>query len=286
MAHLQIRLRWLPFCALLGLSVFLTATSTLGVRADEAPKIMRMFDLIELRSGFQPQAGEFAKMVLDRPGDLGDVRAADVRKLSNRLFDPDAMLADTATQLSGKLTAAELDAAIAFFETDVGRRMSAAERRFNALPDQDDRVAVGARAFDRMARKDRARAAVYRALKSATRFEEVVNSSSLNLLYAFVSGMSEAPGQARVGSEAELLEIVNASASNIAVEAKAYAKGAIAVTYRESSVEDLKAYAAFYRTPEGTAYLRQTQKAVERMMIARARAFGYEFMVLQGLRRG
>lgn len=214
-------------------------------------RIMRIYDLLELdvyveiaRTEGLADAGNISQDMLGRPADAGFIDQME------QVYDI-ARMRETVTAPLGDLTAAELEAVIAFFQTDAAFQITefeVAARR--AMADED---------VEQSARLAWVEAATERPdlvaqIKAITEVNDLVErnvAGALNSNLRYYQGLSD--GDALDLTEDEILAQVWGQEEDVRADTEEWLGGYFLLAYDPLSPGDLDAYLEFWKSPAGTA---------------------------------
>lgn len=234
----------------LGLSLVLVLAAA-TVRADAA--LMRLHDLLAveeyiaiIRAEGLADAEEVSRDMLGRPADAGFLEQLD------RIHDP-VRMRETVLQQLDRLGDAEMQAAIAFFETETARTITELElaaRR--ALADEE--LEQSARLAWSEAEAEESQSdlvARINAISEACDLVERNVAGALNSNLRFYQGLADGDGLDL--SEDEILAEVWGQEEDVRNDTVAWLGGFSLLAYQPLPPADLEAYLTFWKTPAGQA---------------------------------
>jgi hypothetical protein len=200
-------------------------------------------------------------------------------------YAPSGMKQSIVASMADALTDAQLDELSAYYSEGLGKRVTeleiaAQQPGLEGLVDTE-----GLEILQRLIDTEDERLLSYQRLVQATGTVEVVTAMAMNIEYAFFSGMMGSAQLPYSLSDEEILEIVNGQSEQIRAETAAAIFTDTAYMYRDMSIEDLDAFAAFLETDASQAFYSNWIKAFRAALLPRARAFGHDLMVLMGVRK-
>lgn len=178
-------------------------------------------------------------------------------------------------ELAARLEDADIDAMMAFFDTETGRRIIGLEisaRR--ALLDSDVEAANNAALADMIARDD----PLLGLIREFTGINELVENNvvgAMNSNFAFYVGLSEGGAFGGDFAEDEMLADVWSQEAQIRMETEQWLYSYLAMAYGPLPAGDLRAYIAFSETPPGQALNQAIFGAFDVMFVEVSRALGH-----------
>ena len=272
---------------LIGLAALLLAIVPVGgkAHADEAEKLAEFADIVGIEAQLEAIGAGMLRQMRETPKAAGDIGPEALEATVARNFDGSDMLAEMLSNLSGKIAPEDLDAALVFSKSDLGRRTTAAEVAMATSEQSDAVLAAGATLHAEIVKTDPDRAAANDRLKTATRMTENLTSITMNTMYGVLAGMTGSPAYPQVLSEDDILALVNAQSKQIRLLSQVVALPTIAYMYRDFTTKEINEYAAWFESPVGDAVNQSLFGQFNKVVSERMRAFGYEIMTLRGIRK-
>jgi len=226
-------------------------------------------------SGVSAQLRAAAKSVADEIGQARESVPDNLRvalsEAAQEGFGAEAMLADVERELPRALSADEMQAAIAWLETEAGRRVTRAEEAASQTMDSPQ-----FQEYQRSLKDKPLPAARAQLLGELIESSDAVDFSvkvAQATAFGVAIGMNSArPRENRMSAELlrQRIEVAMAR-EDLAGEMAQALPRLYAFTYRDTSDADLGAYAAFLKTPAGSRYV----KAFNEVMLKTIAAASY-----------
>jgi hypothetical protein len=211
-----------------------------------------------IRSGLAVQLRGFAAQVdseiRQNPAGLDPRIVSSLSTAARQAFRADALQEDMTRRVTKKLTVADMQAALVWLETPLGRRITLAEELASATLDPQVLVAFAERQAQRPPAPERA--ALIAELLSATQAVRAAQAAQEAMALGVATGMdSLQPREKRLG-EAELRIRLRQAMPPEQVRAILGQQLPLiyAYTYRDVSDADLAAYVRFLRSASGKRY--------------------------------
>ncbi|AMY01094.1 DUF2059 domain-containing protein [Mesorhizobium ciceri] len=198
-------------------------------------------------------------------------------------FDADRMEKAVEARMTGRLQPVDLTDLAAFFDSPLGRRVTALEIQASDPQAVGRKKIEGPKILGGLQAGDPARLALYRKIVDDTSAVDMAEAIALNMGYAMVSGMLAAAGQPL--SDQQIMVLVHKQAGNLREKAEKGIMEGNAFAYRDLSLDDLRLYAAFLASPAGSHYYDRMQTALGAVMTDEARSLGQRFFVALGYRK-
>ena len=196
-------------------------------------------------------------------------------------FNGGRMLAAIEAKMEGKLAPEQLASLHAFYESDLGKAITATE--VAAIDKDAEVVSEGARLFVELPAKDPERLALYKRMIDGIESYTVGEAIALNIGYGIISGMSAAAKQPL--SNADIRAMLNQSRDQTRQQIEEQVNFATAYTYRDMPIEQVKAYVEFLETPAGKAYYSQITTAMSEVLGEEANQFGDNLYKALGMKK-
>lgn len=251
-----------------------------------AEKLDRLFQLMRVEEVLRGFPEALLQGMDENPGAWGtDMPREAVKQAAERHFNATVMANGMRLLMTGTMTPADLDAAIQFYSTDLGRRIVALEVAA-AAPELADTVEKeGARIYGDLQDRDSPRIGQIRRMIEAMSLIDWGMAMVMNMSFAMFSAVYAGPEAEGGLSEEQILTMINASMGGLRGELTAVMNAESAFTYRDLSDEEFERYVMFLETREGLALAKASLDAIREVMINRSRAFGDELRVLMRQRR-
>ena len=198
-------------------------------------------------------------------------------------FAPAQMMSEIVTAVAGQIDPADIDAASAFLNSDLGRKVTEMEKDAQRPGQMDIVTQEGADLLAGLIASGDARLDAYTNMIEALGAIDNEVASAMNLNFAIYAGMSQSGLLPYRLSEAEILQLVASQQDMIRAEIRDGIYTAFVYTYRDLSDEDLAAYTAFLTSKPGRAVYSAVNLATQDVMGDRAKKFGARLMQLQGV---
>lgn len=235
--------------AVLPVFVLLVALTGAARAGEEAERLGRVLLLPEVAAMLRSEGLQYGAD-LDRDF-LGGTGSAHFAAQVDRVYDEAAMLAVMQAQLAARMDAEAIAASLAFFDTDMGRKILGLELTARA-------------AITDEAVEDAARQAVLAAQREGdTRAGQVSDFIEINDLtdrnltgamgsnFQFLRGLAEGGGQKM--TEADILEQVYSQEEEIRTDTRAWLDAFLFMAYGPLTDAEMEAYLEFSRTRAGQA---------------------------------
>jgi hypothetical protein len=178
------------------------------------------------------------------------VRAA-LRDAATQAFQTAPMLEKVRARLSG-LSAAQIDDALNWLGTPLGRRLTALENAVSE-PDAPEKIAAYAQTLQKKP-APAARLKLIQELDRASGASEMLGNTMEAIMLATALGMNAAqPRQQQMPPEA-LRKQIKAGMPDVQKQTEQYATVALLYTYGTVTDSDLETYLKFMRSPSGAAF--------------------------------
>ncbi|MEC7256416.1 MAG: hypothetical protein VXW58_01220, partial [Pseudomonadota bacterium] len=234
---------WLAVLATLWLGL---GSASAGGRVPEVERLLHLPRMVALLrdEGLTHGKGLKADMLSGQAGAYFDRRISDI-------YDADTMLDTLGSRIGAGLTADQIDATVAFFDSDRGQRIIRLEL--------DARVAIVEPAVDDMAAEALAQAESDQAARvsAVDHFIDVNDlternvSGALGANYRFYRGLVE--GGSHKMSEGEILDLVWSEEDAIRADTDGWLRRFLFMAYSPLSDQDMMAYQAFSESEAGQA---------------------------------
>lgn len=219
-------------------------------------------------------AGEGARIVAqgDEMGDKEQFKDAWVQA-AHEAFTPGKLKESLARRIDGKLTPAELFKVEDFYKGKLGRAMVAREIDASTTKSQQDMMTSAERIMRALATQPK-RIAALESLSRAIRLKEVSTGIALNMMRAVMIGMAAANTDKLKMPMDVIEEQVEAHRQSASQEMEAVTALSMTYTYRSASLDDLKAYERFLRSPAGRHYNDVAMSGLDAVLSEGGLAFG------------
>lgn len=251
------------------MAVAQSATTAPAMTADTLDRIWSVLDLPEalaiMREEGRAMAADVAEDYL--PGQRGD---GWTRALS-RIYDPQAMDRLMRTAFAEDFAGTDSAPVVRFFDSELGQRIIALEtsaRRAFLDPETEqaahEMIASGA--------VDAGRAALIQEFMDVNDLVSFNTTGAMNTSFAFLTGLSEA--ELFQMSEADILDQVYGQVDDTRASTEDWLRAYLTMAYQPLSDDDLSAYIAFSRQPEGQRLNRALFAGFGRMYDTQYRELG------------
>ncbi|QFT92879.1 hypothetical protein FIU86_08490 [Roseovarius sp. THAF9] len=243
------------------LSAVLLAPAAATAQDDDRERLielMRIDDTVEVmrKEGLRYGAEIGAEMLPDLPKD-------DWERTVSRIYDAEKMEAVITQGFETALEGEELGTLVEFFDSGLGEEIIGLEiSAREAFLDEETEIAA-MDAFE-MARGDETE--LYQQVETIIADSDLVEYNVMGAMNAnlmFYRGLAD--GGAIDLGESDMLADVWAQESDIRAESEAWLGSFLMMAYRPLEAEELEAYAALYRTPEGRILNTAVFNAYDRM---------------------
>lgn len=168
-------------------------------------------------------------------------------------FEPTALIARAAQEMEAGLAPEDRRAAIDFYESPLGVRVLAAERAA-AGPEAQMEVMRNAQGLLAQLEGAPERKAVYERIIAHTNLNEISRAGVRAIAISTLDGALTAQQGGVRPERAQILQLLEQQLAPAMAAMEPLNLAAFAQAYREVSVEDLTAYAAWTETPEGERF--------------------------------
>ena len=264
------------------LIVLLLLAAPLPLQADETgDKTDRLIDLMGIEAVLRGFPEALVQGMDEAPGAWsGDLSRDAVKELADKHFGPEALVGDLRTLMRGKLSEEHLDAEIAFYGSNFGKRIveleiAAADPKLEKLIRE-----AGGELYSGLVADGSPRVAMIQKIIDAAGLVEWGMAVGMNVGYAMLTAI-----YGDQMSEEQILGFLNSNASTLRDEMTTGLNADLAYTYRDLTDEEFQRYIDSLETPSGKALVAAFLDAVRTSMIERSRAFGGELRVLMRQRK-
>lgn len=252
------RVRWfaLLFALLVG--------AASNVRAEGS--VERLMDVSGLRHSLEQLPAVILTTLDAHEPDMempAQIRVA-MKDAARQAFRADVLLATAKDHLERSLDAQHMASAIAFYETPLGRQLTALER------DLADPSTAGV--FDTYARElaarppSHARMKLIEAYDAATGSSEAVLAVMESTALAVALGLNAAqPRQAQLSSQ-DLKRRIREALPQVETQARLHVMASVLFTYRRLGDAEFAEYVRFLEAPSGATYARASAQVFQRIM--------------------
>lgn len=266
-------LRMRGLALILSASVPLAGVAGEKVRADteRVRRLMERSGLWSQIAQIEPQSlAGLAQMQRGAKERLGATEALALEAAIREAFAPDRLRARMTEELASALDVATIDAALAWLETDLGRRITAFEEQATSVPGGDHAEHLGPKL---LAASGEPRRALFQRLAKATRAGEVTYAVGSTVADGMFRGLALAAPQ--LGLDPGLVaRQMAADRDAMIAEGEAEAQSGFAYAYRDLSDEELTRYVEFCETAAGRRYSDATARTLEKVLAEAARGMG------------
>ena len=240
-------------CSLAALAA-LTAAAPMHAQ-DNAAAVARQ---LVVRSGLAVQLRSvpkgFEQQMKELKGQLPDSIYASMQRAGREAFNPEALQAEIETSLPARLSVPEMRKALAWLDTEPGRRVTRAEETSSATIDSAalQRYAEQSKGKPPSAQRKKLLQDLIEATASVESAASLIEATSLGVAIGMDSTQ---PVQKRAGAAKLRAELEKAMPRDqLRKTLGASLPGLFAYTYREVSDKDLASYLAFLRSAGGKKY--------------------------------
>jgi len=252
------RFRWLAFI------VLLMAGAAPAVRAEGS--IERLLDVSGLRHTLEQLPGLIVT-TLDVPQPDVDIppqiRVA-MKDATRQAFGSGALLATARDHLQASLSEPQIAAAIAFFETPLGRKLVRLERE---LADPAAAGAFEAYVVGLASRPPgRERVRLIEAYDAATGSSDAVMAVMESTALSVALALNASQSRQTQSSPQDLRRRIREALPDIEAQARLHVLASVLYTYRGLDDADFARYVRFLEAPAGTGYARASARLFQRVM--------------------
>lgn len=219
-------------------------------------------------------AGEGARIVGqgEEIGDKDQFKAA-WEQAATEAFASAKLKESLARRIDGKLTPAELVKIEDFYKGKLGRAMVAREIAAGSVKSQQEMM-TGAEKMMRALSTNPKRIVALESLSRAIRLKEVSTGIALNMMRAVMIGMAAANTDKLKMPLDVIEEQVEQHRLTASQEMEAVTALSMTYTYRSASVDDIKAYEKFLRSPAGRRFNDVAMGGLDAVLSEGGLAFG------------
>ena len=186
--------------------------------------------------------------------------------------------------MAGRLPLADIEAVLAFFQSDLGRKVADLEASA-ALEDTDHIEAVGAPLYLTIKEWNPERARQIDLMIELLSDVEWATRTTMNLWYAFLTALYAGPVGDGGMTDEEILAYLNEMGLGLRSQVDLYLKADYTFTYNELSDAELETYLSFLRSEPGLSFFSEYRESFAKVFEDRARAFASEYRLLVGQKR-
>ena len=202
---------------------------------------------------------------------------------ASTVFVPSEMIGEVVVHLDETLKQGDLEAAVDFYQSDLGRLVTEMEVKAQAPGMAQEADARGAEILADLIEREDDRLEAYTGLIEALGALDSGVVTAMNLNFAIYDGMSRSGRLPYQLSEAEILNLVSSQQEKMRSQIRNQLYISFAYTYRDLSDEDLAKYVAFLISDTGRAVYGSLELSMERVLSQRARDFGGKLAEFQGI---
>ena len=246
----------------------LAALLSWPLSAAGAPASTATIDDLMHRSGLWQQlagiAGTFQKgvdLALEQKTLPDAATAARIREVFGTAYGADRLRPAVARGLSETLSAEDAEAALAWLNTDLGKRITTLEEQASEDTPPDRAAEIGA------ALAPGRRALIERLLK-ALHAGDVLATVLINMTYGLARGVELASPSGRTGQADAVRSMLESGRAQLAARAERELLGSNAVTYGPLTDAELERYVVFAESPAGGRYHAASSIALEQALSA------------------
>lgn len=195
-------------------------------------------------TGFDIAITSMQQGAMAGPGVAGEAPesfGAQYRALAEAVFAPEAMLTRAVDMMEAVMPDALVAHGVAFYGTELGQRLVAAENASHMAPD-DVKAAEGAAELARLAEENPERLADYDAMTVAIGGVDASLKAVIEIQVRYIMAEAAATGEALEFSEAELRQLIASQAPAIRADMQEGARSGAAYAYMSFSDADVRAY--------------------------------------------
>ena len=202
-------------------------------------------------------------------------------------FAPEKLNRDFLLAIDGKLSNADLDKIFAFLKSPLGRRMTALERENNTEDRQAQMAKMAGELLQRL-KNDPERVKQFKLLDSSLRLTETAIDMALSMGRAVGIGMVAADERTAALS-AEAIQSIDLALQQTRAAMTPKVKEtillAMAYTYRDASIQELRQYLVFLNSPAGKKMYGVWMPALNKVLTKAGGEFGHALMKELGKER-
>ncbi len=182
-------------------------------------------------------------------GDAPDAFGSEWVRLAREIFDKPEMIEQTLDMMEAVMPEALIDHGAAFYATDLGQRLVAAENASIATPD-DEKYALAEELVSDMIQSDPERIELFREMSDAIGGVEQSVRSAIEIQVRYLMAAIAAGSSDIDMSEADLRGLLESQADEIRQNVQIYSILGSAYTYRDFSNEELRLYVEALKHPQ------------------------------------
>ncbi len=203
-------------------------------------------------TGFDVAITSMQQAAMDSPGIVGtsaDDFGSEYTRLAEQAFDPEAMLSRALDMMEAVMPDELVNHGAAFYASDLGLRLVAAENESHRT-DDDTKYTAGDAILARLDASNPRRIEDYLAMNTAIGGTDASLRAIVEVQVRYVMAAMAAGSLDLAVSEGELREMIAAQLPMMREEALTYALLGSAYTYRDFTDEEIAAYRAALEAPE------------------------------------
>ena len=273
----------------LAAGLFLFAGLLIAPASDAAAGDLAVRTMMEV-SGMVEQYADLGEQWRAEMLQIGATRAdipkdvtAELAEICGRVMEGQRFLDELEAALADSLAPDEIAAMTAFYQTDLGQRIRAAEvaavKREGAAPSDS------AAQIEEL-KRDPARNELFRRMDAALFASDISASMALSLMHAVASGLLEGQDRPPTPEAREALEArLNAMHESISDQVRDQVIATFVDTYRDVPIDDLRVYTEFLESEEARANYAAFQAAVDELLAERGAEIGRELAAFMKQKR-
>jgi hypothetical protein len=235
-------------------------------------------DALIQRSGLDAQLVHFEaamqRGITDAHASQQQVAPEDLRRMRRAVasaYAPSSLRAALRAEIAGRLTSAEIAAALAWLDSPTGRKLTALEEKA-ASPDAQQRLESAARGGIPPLGDERTRTLTR--LIQATRADDVAVSVLIETAIGLNQGLAPQGAGSSEATLAALRRELESERAQLVAELHQQTFAAFAVVYADATDAELAALLSFARSPAGARYHDVTSRAFASTLAQAARRLG------------
>jgi len=263
--------------------VFAASLSAEAQSADRLPELMKSADIDQAFDHVGDGIKAGVKQTLPSSpmsAALKEKVLAGMETAAGAAFAPETLKREFRLALAGKLSNADIDNIIAFNKSPLGARMTAMESASHGASASGQLAKMAGELMERL-KKDPERAEVLTRMDNSLRLSELGTDIAFNTGRAIAIGMAAAD-EKTVDLPDEAIGVIDSALEKMRPSMAAAMKQqillALAYTYREASIPELRQYLVFLTSPVGKRYYGATVPAMNQVLVKAGGEFGHALM--------
>ncbi|MFV0367715.1 MAG: DUF2059 domain-containing protein [Hyphomicrobiaceae bacterium] len=264
------------------LIIFLTLITTVfastAIKAREPASMARLAEVSGMDKALEGFAAAIATQgdqIIQQGNAIGDPAAflEAWKRAANKSFTGDALKAGFLKRLGGKFSPDEINAVVDFYQSDLGKRLVAAEVAAGTEARQQEMANLAPSLMEGLA-KDPTRNQELERIATVTNLSETMTSLALNISRAILIGIATADTSDRRMTLDDIAQVMTQQRPTIAKQMEAMTILSLAYAYKDLAIADLKEYGVFLATPSGRKFTAVSIENLDAVLSSASLTFG------------